>query len=113
MFASLGVNDQPREKSGDNQCYNIEHYDADEEDDNMDEEDEMQQYYFVDDEEYRCTGAHVRFGINQRGGSESLRLISGFDLHINIPVPRPPSRLKLSHDMLTSQSDYWPELRKS
>ncbi|KAI4929772.1 hypothetical protein J4E86_011714 [Alternaria arbusti] len=68
MFASLGVNDQPREKGGDNQCYNIEHYDADVEDDLMDEDDEMQQYYFVDDEEYRCTGAHVRFGINQRGG---------------------------------------------
>ena len=94
MFASLGVNDQPREKSGDNQCYNIEHYDADEEDADMDDDDVMRQYYDVDGEEYRCTGAHVRFGINQRGGSESLRVISSYDLHINIPVPL-PSRIYL------------------
>lgn len=64
-------------------CYNLEHFDANAEDD---DEDTIEQYYEVDGQEYRYTGAHVRFGINQRGGSESLRVISGYHLHINIPV---------------------------
>ncbi|KAH6875074.1 hypothetical protein BKA58DRAFT_334135 [Alternaria rosae] len=65
VFKSLGVNDKPREKGGDNMCYNLEHFDANAEDY---DEDTMEQYYEVDGQEYRCTGAHVRFGINQRGG---------------------------------------------
>ncbi|KAI4642641.1 uncharacterized protein J4E78_010114 [Alternaria triticimaculans] len=74
MFQDLGINSRPRTKGGDNVCYSIEHYNERAEDDDGDTLAAQNQYYDINGVWERCTGAHVRFGINQRGG-----LIIGLD----------------------------------
>jgi hypothetical protein len=49
-------------------CFNIEHYDESAEDDDGDILEAEDQYYKVNGQTYRCTGAHVRFGITNQAG---------------------------------------------
>jgi hypothetical protein len=50
--------------------FNIQHFDKKVIDQDGDQIEAADQYYEVKGTKYRCTGAHVRFGINQSGGSE-------------------------------------------
>lgn len=74
MFQDLGINSRPHTKGGDNVCYSIEHYNERAEDDDGDTLAAQDQYYDINGVWERCTGAHVRFGINQRGGRKYLRV---------------------------------------
>ena len=86
MFQDLGINPRPRTKGGDNVCYNMQHYNEGAEDDDGDILEAEDQYYPVNGVTKRCTGAHVRFAINQRGGRKCLQVNVGSPLrlpHIN------------------------------
>jgi hypothetical protein len=75
-MVALGLSTKPRTQGGDNECFNIQHF----EEGGLDEDgDEIamvpieDQIYRVDGQSYKSTGGFVRFGVNQRGGSKYLR----------------------------------------
>jgi hypothetical protein len=51
-------------------CFSIEHYDENAVDNEGDTFEPEEQYYDVNGKSRRCTGAYVRLGVNQKGGSE-------------------------------------------
>ncbi|RMZ69880.1 WD domain-containing [Pyrenophora seminiperda CCB06] len=85
---ALGVSAKPRELNGDIECFNIQHFDDHVSDSEGSPEPGIQ-YYVVEGREYQCTGAHVRFGINHRGG-----MIIGIDFK----SPRYAARLEWGHE---------------
>jgi len=67
---ALGVSAKPRTEGGDIECFNYQHFNEEAEDEEGGILEPEDQYYDVSGETYRCTGAHIRFGINHHGGSK-------------------------------------------